>query len=146
VAEIGVEIGVRVLKYCPGEPPTMCAKKAVPANAGKSVMSGNKSAAGSANGTTVPLAAKTVAAKGSGGKSAAAKSAAKERTLSNHDIGEVAGEIWELLSTREATLAAIKKAVPAPAEVVVAAIGWLAREDKLAFATSRRVLKVSLKK
>ena len=77
------------------------------------------------------------------------KSVAKvttERSLSSHDIGAVAGEIWQLLANDEAqTLAAVKKSVKAPADVVVAAIGWLAREDKLAFTLSGKMLKLSLK-
>ena len=57
-----------------------------------------------------------------------------ERTLSPTDIGAVAGEIWGLLSgSKPQTLAAIKKSVSAPADVVLAAVGWLAREDKLEF-------------
>ncbi|MGD9635788.1 MAG: winged helix-turn-helix domain-containing protein [Pirellulales bacterium] len=69
-----------------------------------------------------------------------------ERTLSSHDIGLVAGEIWGALADKEPqTLAAIKKAVTAPPDVIAAAIGWLAREDKLEFTTSGRTLKIGLK-
>ena len=69
-----------------------------------------------------------------------------ERTLSSHDIGLVAGEIWGFLAEKEPqTLAAIKKGVAAPADVAAAAIGWLAREDKLEFTTSGRTLKIGLK-
>ena len=71
---------------------------------------------------------------------------AAERTLSPTVIGEVAGEIWQLLANRDGqTLAAIKKSIPAPGDVVVAAVGWLAREGKLEFAASGRTLKISLK-
>jgi hypothetical protein len=42
-------------------------------------------------------------------------------------------------------LAAIKKAIDAPNDLTLAAIGWLAREDKLEFSNSGRVLKISLR-
>jgi Winged helix-turn-helix domain (DUF2582) len=72
--------------------------------------------------------------------------AASERTLSEIHIGEVAGEIWGLLSKGEGqTLAVIKKAIPAPPDVITAAIGWLAREDKLEFIASGRTMKITLK-
>jgi hypothetical protein len=43
------------------------------------------------------------------------------------------------------TIAAIKKSVDAPGDVVVAAIGWLAREDKLDFSGDSRSVKISLR-
>ena len=61
-------------------------------------------------------------------------------------IGHAAGEIWGLLSTNgDQTLAAIKKSVDAPSDMVLAAIGWLAREDKIDFTTSGRTVKISLR-
>lgn len=73
--------------------------------------------------------------------------AARERTLSELHIGAVAGEIWGLLAGGEGeTLAAIKKAIPAPPDVILAAVGWLAREDKLEFVASTRTLKIALKR
>jgi hypothetical protein len=126
----------------------MCAKKATSASAkkpaaktsGKSVENGQAAAA--------PASAKPVS-KSMTAKTVPVKSVAKvttERLLSNHDIGEVAGEIWQLLTAGEAqTLAVVKKSVKAPADVVAAAIGWLAREDKLEFTTSGKTLKLSLK-
>ena len=108
----------------------MCAKKAIsPAPRKSATSAGGKAAA---NGKAVATAAKP------------AKSS--ERTLSHQDIGSVAGEIWGLLTTGDGfTLAAIKKAIAAPADVVIAAVGWLAREDKLEFTSSGRTLKISLK-
>src|SRR5262245_37103813 len=126
----------------------MCAKKAAPAPAGSKKPAGasRKSNAASNNGEASSVA--SVATK----KTVTAKSAATtvlkpaERTLSNHDIGLVDGEIWGSLADKEAqTLAAIKKSVAAPPDVVAAAIGWLAREDKLEFTTSGRTLKIALK-
>jgi hypothetical protein len=66
--------------------------------------------------------------------------------LTSDDIGYVAGEIWGLLSEKDnQTVAAIKSSIAAPGDVVVAALGWLAREDKLSFQTAGRSVKVSLK-
>jgi hypothetical protein len=66
--------------------------------------------------------------------------------LSNDQIGEVAGEIWDLLTGQNGqSLAAIKKSIDAPADVVMAAVGWLAREEKLEFEQSGRSVKVSLR-
>lgn len=77
---------------------------------------------------------------------AAAPPKPSERMLSCHDIGSVAGEIWGLLAQGESlSLAAIKKSIAAPSDVALAAVGWLAREDKLAFHMSGRTLKLSLK-
>jgi Winged helix-turn-helix domain (DUF2582) len=60
-------------------------------------------------------------------------------------IGHAAGDVWELLRGGDPkTIVEIKKSVKAPGDIVVAAIGWLAREDKLAFTTSGRVVKISL--
>ena len=47
--------------------------------------------------------------------------------LSDVEIGYVAGDVWGLLArTGPLTLAAIKKEVKAPGDLVVAAVGWLA--------------------
>ena len=73
-------------------------------------------------------------------------SAASLPAISSEEIGRVSGEVWGLLIHNDGqSLAAIKKAVDAPADVVVAAIGWLAREDKLEFTTSGRMVKISLR-
>ena len=66
--------------------------------------------------------------------------------MSGIEIGHVAGKVWGVLSHNgPLTIAAIKKDVQAPADIVVAAIGWLAREDKLSFDTAGRVVKISLR-
>jgi hypothetical protein len=66
--------------------------------------------------------------------------------MSSTEIGHVAGSVWELLSRQDGmTLAALKKEVAAPADMVLAAIGWLAREDKLEFTTAGRGVKISLR-
>jgi hypothetical protein len=54
--------------------------------------------------------------------------------------------VWGALSRKgPATLVTIKKEVKAPADVVAAAIGWLAREEKLDFDTTGRTVKISLR-
>jgi hypothetical protein len=66
--------------------------------------------------------------------------------MSGIEIGHVAGDVWDVLSRRgELTLAALKKEVPAPEDLILAAIGWLAREDKLEFSAAGRSVKVALR-
>src|SRR5580765_7527544 len=78
-----------------------------------------------------------------GSLSAAARSPG---TFSTTEIGHVAGDVWGLLMREGAqTIAAIKKSIDAPPDLVLAAIGWLAREDKLEFSTQARSVKVSLR-
>jgi hypothetical protein len=68
------------------------------------------------------------------------------RTLSTEEIGCVAGDLWSSLDKDGAqTLAAIKKAVDAPNDLVLAAIGWLAREEKIDFSGDSRAVKISLR-
>ena len=48
-------------------------------------------------------------------------------------IGETAGSIWQGLETKgPLSLSALKKQVKAPPDLVLMAVGWLAREEKLA--------------
>lgn len=130
----------------------MCAKKATSAPAKKPAAktSGKPAAKASENGqaSAAPAAAKSIT-KPLSAKTVPVKTVyivAAERSLSCHDIGEVAGEVWQLLSEGgPQTLASVKKSVKAPADVVAAAIGWLAREDKLGFTLSGKSLKLALK-
>jgi hypothetical protein len=70
----------------------------------------------------------------------------RRRFLSEDQIGEVAGEIWHALAEHGGqSPTALKKLIDAPAELVLAAVGWLAREGKLEFAMSGRSVKVSLR-
>jgi hypothetical protein len=60
-------------------------------------------------------------------------------------IGQTAGEVWHLLNrSGDVPLASIKKQVDAPADVVSAALGWLAREGKLAIVPNGRATHVRL--
>jgi len=95
--------------------------------------------------TTVPVKRKPPAANNK--PAAVAKPApGPAPTITSAEIGRVAGDIWGLL-VRDGglSLAAIKKSVKAPPDVVAAAIGWLAREDKLVFSMNGKQLKVSLR-
>ncbi len=49
------------------------------------------------------------------------------------DIGKTAGMVWEFLSKQEkpVTLNTLKKEVPTSATLLMMAVGWLAREDKI---------------
>ena len=78
-------------------------------------------------------------------KTGSAAAAHSKVGLSAESIGQAAGDVWKVLSERGGqTIAGLKKALDAPDELVMSAIGWLAREDKLAFETSGRSVTVSL--
>ncbi len=63
-----------------------------------------------------------------------------------HEIGEVAGKIWQFLSENgESTFAQVKKKVRGSAELLHQAIGWLAREAKLHIQKKGSSFKLSLK-
>jgi hypothetical protein len=81
-----------------------------------------------------------------GSASKKAPTAAPSPAFTGIAIGHAAGDVWGFLSSGEPrTIVEIKKAVKAPGDVVVAAIGWLAREDKLDFTDSGLTLKISLR-
>ncbi len=47
-------------------------------------------------------------------------------------IGETAGQVWKLLNEHgEASLSSIKSCLKIKQDLILQAIGWLAREDKL---------------
>lgn len=80
--------------------------------------------------------------------SAAKKTVAKPAAplLTSDEIGTVAGLVWKsLLGESGQTAAALKKSVDAPGDLVMAAVGWLAREEKLDFEISGRTVKISLR-
>ena len=66
--------------------------------------------------------------------------------MTTERIGEVAGEVWNLLAETEAglTLSQIKKKIDGTGDEVVAAVGWLAREDKLSFEAQARKTLIAL--
>ncbi len=61
-------------------------------------------------------------------------------------VGETAGKVWNLLNDQgPQTLAQLKKKLNGNGEVLGFAIGWLAREDKLEFATEKKTVRIQLK-
>jgi Winged helix-turn-helix domain (DUF2582) len=89
---------------------------------------------------------RTTAPEGREAPAAAKRDRTTRNVLANESIGHVAGEVWQLLDgDGEQSLPAIKKAVDAPDDMILAAIGWLAREDKLSFSKSGRSLTISLR-
>ncbi len=102
---------------------------------------------------TKPAANKQVAAKNANKQVAAKKSSpaktalAKTAPLLNcEEVGHTAGQVWQALSDGGGlTAATLKKSVDAPGDLVMAAVGWLAREEKLDFDTSGRTVKIFLR-
>lgn len=61
-------------------------------------------------------------------------------------IGEVAGVVWHTLDHRgPMTLAQLAKEVDAPRDIVMQAVGWLAREGKVDITEQTRKRIVSLR-
>ena len=66
--------------------------------------------------------------------------------FSIEDVGVAAGCIWQLLNEKgEQSMAGIKSEINGPADLVVAAVGWLAREGKVKIRNSGRSVFVSLR-
>jgi hypothetical protein len=62
-------------------------------------------------------------------------------------IGETAGKIWKFLEENgEASLTQIRKGVKADQNLILQAIGWLAREDKVQIEKKERFITYTLKK
>ena len=79
-------------------------------------------------------------------KKMASKPTTAERVLSSVEVGNTAGEVWQTLSAQgPQTLAALKKQVAVPPDLVSAAVGWLAREGKLSFRANGRSVLVELR-
>jgi hypothetical protein len=69
-----------------------------------------------------------------------------QQAISIEQLGHVAGEVWRFLDSGNGqSLATIKKSIDAPNDLVLAAIGWLAREDKLNFSNNGRSVTISLR-
>ena len=64
----------------------------------------------------------------------------------NEQIGEAAGQVWHCLQENgRLSLTKLTKDVELPRDVVMQAIGWLAREDKIELVESNRRRFVSLR-
>lgn len=61
-------------------------------------------------------------------------------------IGETAGDVWRVLAEESGpvSLAQLAKRVEQPRDVVMQAIGWLAREDKVRIEENGRTRTISL--
>jgi hypothetical protein len=61
-------------------------------------------------------------------------------------VGQTAGLVWQALSEHGAmTPTKLLKLVPAPRDLVMQAIGWLAREDKLVIDDQGRTRTIGLR-
>ncbi len=55
------------------------------------------------------------------------------------EIGQTAGLVWHFLHEHgAASVSKLTKDVPAPRDLVLQGLGWLAREDKIAFDRTAR--------
>ncbi len=62
------------------------------------------------------------------------------------EIGKAAGISWQYLDQHgETTLSKLKQGTKLSEQILLMALGWLAREGKLNFVQDRRSLKLSLK-
>ena len=79
-------------------------------------------------------------------KKRGAKPAVAPIDVSYELIGYTAGEIWQVLAEGGVlTMPDLKKAADAPAELVLLAVGWLAREEKLNFESNGDEVSISLR-
>jgi hypothetical protein len=79
-------------------------------------------------------------------KRTSSAAAPTQRGLSPELIGDAAGDLWRVLHERGSqTLTGLKKSTDSSDDLVMLAIGWLAREDKLVFETNGRSITVSLR-
>ena len=61
-------------------------------------------------------------------------------------IGDAAGEIWQYLNqSGPLSLTTLTKEIDIPRDLVMQAVGWLAREDKIWIDEDRRTKKIGLK-
>lgn len=62
------------------------------------------------------------------------------------NIGQTAGLVWQYLHTHgESTLSGVEKGVEAPRAMISMAVGWLAREGKIAVRDEKRAVRISLR-
>ena len=66
-------------------------------------------------------------------------------TWKPEEIGATAGKVWNFLhNSGESSLSAVERGVGASKQLVCMAIGWLAREGKIALRQEKRSLQVCL--
>jgi len=74
------------------------------------------------------------------------ETAEKESPMLQEEIGAAAGAIWQTLAGNGGcTLPKLRKSVDCKAPVFDWAIGWLAREDKIAITREKKSFLVNLK-
>lgn len=63
------------------------------------------------------------------------------------EIGSAAGAVWQYLHHQhgDTTLTKLKQGTKLPDQIVLMAIGWLAREGKLEMAHEGRALRIALR-
>ncbi len=94
--------------------------------------------------------AKKSAAKKAGKKKTEKKKESKKDTditvMPLTQIGETAGAVWHALNKKgQLPLAKLSDVIDAPRDVVMQAVGWLAREDKIEIDETNRGQMVSLR-
>ncbi|MBM4333441.1 MAG: hypothetical protein FJ117_19850 [Deltaproteobacteria bacterium] len=63
-----------------------------------------------------------------------------------HEIGETAGKVWMFLNQKgESNLNQLKKGVKADPNLILQAIGWLAREEKILIEKKGRFVTYAVK-
>ena len=68
-----------------------------------------------------------------------------ESQLVTDQIGLIAGQVWHALSENGGmSLAKLAKQIDAPRDLVMQAVGWLARENKIKIVEQKRVKTISL--
>ncbi|MEX0801755.1 MAG: winged helix-turn-helix domain-containing protein [Candidatus Binatia bacterium] len=66
-------------------------------------------------------------------------------TWKPEEIGDTAGKVWNFLQrSGESSLTAVERGVGAPKPLVCMAIGWLAREGKIALRQEKRTVQLWL--
>jgi hypothetical protein len=63
-----------------------------------------------------------------------------------NNIGEMAGKVWQALSDGgPQTVVQLKKKLKTPNELLLFALGWLAREDKIEIAPAKNSFRAQLR-
>ncbi len=71
---------------------------------------------------------------------------ATDMATCNSQIGEMAGQVWQTLHSRGTlTIPKLVKEIDAPRDVIMQALGWLAREGKIDIEEDSRTKTVSLR-
>ena len=70
----------------------------------------------------------------------------KENMDLKHEVGDMAGKVWQMLNDNgPQTLAQVKKKLDGKSDVLTFAVGWLAREGKIEITQEKKSLRLELK-